>query len=124
MADNKSTVKTQAEKVAEAKRDDTIMRHLGEVSRACSRNVDLANTLGPGSMIVSPQKLADDTKFIAILHRAVQDLPPKYRLIIEKEYLSISEKGWYKQYFPRSSYAKAKREAVKLVLDILHIDRF
>lgn len=124
MTEKKSTVKTQAEKVAEAKRDDTIMRHIGEAARACHRNVDLANTLGRGSMIVSPQQLADDTKFVAILERAVQDLPPKYRLIIEKEYLSASDKGWYKQYFPRSSFAKAKREAVRLILDILHIDRF
>mgnify|MGYP000890177792 CR=1 FL=1 len=101
------------------RRLDCVMRNIGDVYIQAKRRVDILQF--EGYTPAKEQVMNDDARLVYLIDRTVQDCTDRSGCIIRNEYLQRSEKTWHRAFFPRSTYMRSKREALREFLSLLGI---
>lgn len=89
----------------EFKEQEKVMCYLGKLYQRCKRDMQVEDQ--------QSDQYYNDAKFVMKIDLVVKDLPKEYQLVIQKDYLQVSEGPWYLNYFSRSSYYRIRNKAVK-----------
>lgn len=65
------------------------------------------------------QEYKDAADYVKEIDRTLDDCTEDTRLIIRKECLSMSESGWYENYYSRNTYYRLRKKAVIEFLRLL-----
>lgn len=101
------------------RRLDCVMRNIGDVYIQAKRRVDILQFEGYAP--AKEQVMNDDARLVYLIDRTVQDCTDRSGCIIRNEYLKRSDRAWRRAFFPRSTYLRSKREALREFLSLLGI---
>lgn len=103
----------------EDKKNEEIMRYISRIYRRSRLHTDEGRLTGDISR--NAQAYANSVSFVAYIDRILMECSVASRHVITHEYLMPSEPKWYLNYFSRSTYYTAKKNAVREFIQCLHL---
>ncbi len=90
---------------------EKIMECIGDLYRQVALRTDLAEHDAP-NLAPSPQ-LLDDRAFLYRIDRCLQNCQKETQLVIRKQYLEISDRDWYLEFFTKQAFRKIRIRAIR-----------
>lgn len=98
---------------------EKIMECIGDLYRQTKLRVDLAEHDAPNRM-PSPQCL-DDRSFLYKIDRSLQNCQKETQLVIRKQYLEISDKNWYEEFFSKPGFRKILLKSIRELFEVMDL---
>lgn len=100
-----------------SKQKRNIVSTIGDRYRVCMRRMESLEAQNAVSLNMKDYR--DAQEYVNDINRTLLDCTSDTKLIIRKEFLCVSEPGWYQEYFSRNTYYRLRKKAVEEFLNQL-----